>query len=88
MVVREGSEYIRLTLLALLILEEFEALKGGSTGDHFVGELSLVLVAAISVDFLVSIFRFTWVPVRLRVRASVLATKSCLPQPKGILVRI
>ena len=50
---------MKLTLLTLVVLEELEALEGGTAGDQLVGELGLVVVAAIAVDLLVSVLRFT-----------------------------
>jgi hypothetical protein len=47
------------TLLTLSVFEELESLKGSSTTNQFMGEFGLILVAAVAVDFLVSILRFT-----------------------------
>ena len=56
---------VLLTLLALLVLVELEALEGGSTGNQLVGEFALVFLgslvpATLFVDLLVGIFGFTY----------------------------
>ena len=55
-----------LTLFALVVLVELEALKGGTAGYELMRELGfiiwVVVASALSVDLVVSVFRFTLLP--------------------------
>ena len=55
-----------LTLFALVVLVELEALKGGTAGYELMRELGfiiwVVVATALSVDLVVSVFRFTLLP--------------------------
>ena len=52
-----------LTLFALVVLVELEALEGGTTSYELVGEMCLmvwvVIAAALIVNLVMSVFRFT-----------------------------
>ena len=55
-----------LTLFALVVLIELETLKGSTTSYELMGELGfmiwVVVASAISVDLVISVFRFTLLP--------------------------
>ena len=55
-----------LTLFALVVFIEFETLKGSTAGYKLMRELGLmiwvVVASALSVDLIMSVFRFTLLP--------------------------